>query len=63
MFFQPTKYSSTIDCCILLGVKNFENIRIMTQTHVGISGSVKNGIVLAVRTKFFMLTVITTLDR
>lgn len=63
MFFQPTKYSSTIDCCILLGVKNFENIRIMTQTHVGISGSVKNGIVLAVRTKCVMLTVITTLDR
>lgn len=30
LFFQPAKYSSTLDCCILLGVNNFENIRIMT---------------------------------
>lgn len=35
----------------------------MTQTHVGISVLVKNGIMLVVRTKFVMLTVITTLDR
>lgn len=30
LFFQPTKYSLTLDCCILLGVNNFENIIIMT---------------------------------
>lgn len=44
-------------------MNDFENIRIMTQTHVGIIGLVKNGIMLVVRTKFVMLTVITTLDR
>lgn len=63
MFFQPTKYSSTLDSCIIWGVNDFENIRIMTQTYVGIIGLVKNGIMLVVRTKFVMLTVITTLDR